>query len=87
MVGRPLEREVGALVSLPGSIHNKLVDSGTYMAYSLDTWRPLWDDFVEGDDSSDIKERRSRGLEVAGFLAMGLCKCSAPLSSQIYEQY
>jgi hypothetical protein len=37
MVGRPLEREVGALVSLPGSIHNKLVDSGTYMAYSLDT--------------------------------------------------
>jgi hypothetical protein len=37
MVRRPLEREVRALVSLPGPILNKLVDSGTYMAYSFDT--------------------------------------------------
>lgn len=41
--------------------------------------------FVEGDNSSDIKELRSRGFEVIGGLGNGAVQALRLLSSQIYE--
>jgi hypothetical protein len=57
----------------------------SYHQPTIDGFGNKMDDFAEGDDSSNIKERRSRGFAVAGGLGNGAVQVLRPLSSQIYE--